>query len=443
MNKQAKKSYSARQLAVNALIDVERAGDFAQEAVQRQAVRALDERDRRFVRELVYGVLENRMYLDYLIDLVSARPIALMQPLLRTALRIGALELFFLHTPTHAAVNEVVSIVRKKLPQAGGFANAILRSLDRKRDQFALPAETDALDRIALRYSHPRWILQALRSRYSEEQLEELATQNNTPAPLGLFTLPQKGSRDQVRDELRVEGIEAKESGMSRYALVIKGGTITESRAFREGRVTVQSPPSICAAEAAVSAEAKNVLDLCAAPGSKSCVMASLMPQARIVANDLQEKKRRFIEENLRRMGLTNVVTTVRDATVFHEDWAQAFDVVLVDAPCSGLGLLRRKPDIRWNRKVEDIAALVELQRLILTNAIRYVRPGGRLVYSTCTLTKEENEDQALWLEEQTGWSREPFQGRTERCFSPLEDDGDGFYVVRFQAGEEARCSEH
>ncbi|MDY3051819.1 MAG: 16S rRNA (cytosine(967)-C(5))-methyltransferase RsmB [Ndongobacter sp.] len=442
MKAQLRKTPSARQLAVDALIDVERGGDFSQKAVQRQA-RALDERDRRFLRELVYGVLENRMYLDYLIDRVSSRPVSSMQPLLRSALRTGAFELFFLHTPTHAAVNEAVSVVRRRLPQAGGFANAILRALDRKRDQLALPAELDAMDRISLRYSHPRWILETLRSRYPEEQLEELAKQNNTPAPLCLFALPQKGSREEVCSELREEGIETKESEMSRYALVVQGGTVTESRAFREGRVTVQSPPSICAAEAAVSADAGHVLDLCAAPGSKSCVMASLMPQARIVANDLQEKKRQSIEENLRRMRLTNVVTTVRDATVFHEDWERAFDVVLVDAPCSGLGLLRRKPDIRWNRRAEDIAALAELQRSILTNAIRYVRPGGRLVYSTCTLTKEENEDQALWLEEHTGWSKEPFRGRMERCFSPLEDNCDGFYVVRFRAGEEAQCSEH
>lgn len=195
--------------------------------------------------------------------------------------------------------------------------------------------------------------------------------------------------------------------------------------------MTIQSQAGVRVAEIAVEGiEEGEILDLCAAPGGKAVAMKLLSPTCRVVANDVIEEKRQYLEENARRMKAPLDIH-IGDARIVRSEWKNRFDVVLVDAPCSGLGLLGRKPDIRWNRKREDIAALAILQKEILQTALQYVKPNGRLVYSTCTYGKKENEEVVATIPE--GWVPEPVEGQSVLRYSPLVDWSDGFFIARFR----------
>lgn len=419
-----------RMSALQALGEALRKEEFAKEAVD-AASKGLEPRDRGFLRELVYGVLENRMYLDHMLRKLSKRPLHALDRDVLNVLRMGLYEMLVLGTPAHAAINEAVECIRKKRPAAKGFVNGLLRNADRRRGEIAEVDTGDPLRDLSIRTSHPLWIVRRIFEYFGPEDARGILEKDNTPAPTGIFMVSTQDADTLIRELGEELGCEVKKSAVAERGLVAYGKNVAGTRAFREGRISIQSQPSLYAAERTADPEAKRVLDLCAAPGSKTAALAVLMPEAEITANDVSKEKTDKIRENAKRLGLENVVCSEHDAAVFYPEWEEAFDAVLVDAPCSGLGLLRRKPDIRWNRDAEDIDSLAEIQRAIVKNAVRYVKRGGRIVYSTCTYGRKENEDVAEIIARTPGFIPEP--GKETKRFNPLIEDCDGFFVASFR----------
>lgn len=424
------KTDEAREAALDVLVQGERKGEAVERALNRRAEKVADARDRAAMRRLVYGVLENRRYLDAMLDAFSARPMAKQKVTVRNILRLAVYELRFLETPPHAAVNQAVSLVPKKEQPARRYVNAVLRSFLRAGESAAELSIADHRKRLAVRYSLPDWMAEYLADCFSEEDWETLLSRQNETAPISLFVSPGY-SREALFEELLPTLTDLRFGTISPHCLLCTGGPITETPAFREGKITIQSQAGVRAAEvAAEGIENGEILDLCAAPGGKAVAMKLLSPSCRVVANDVVEEKRRYLEENAQRMH-TPLDINIGDARLFRPEWENRFDAVLVDAPCSGLGLLGRKPDIRWHRQREDIDELAILQKGIVQTALRYVKPGGRLVYSTCTYGRKENEEVIATISK--AWISEPMEGKPVLHYSPLVDWSDGFFVARFR----------
>ena len=424
------KADEARAGALAVLVQGERTGEAVERALNRHAQAMTDARDRASMRRLVYGVLENRRYLDAVLDTFSARPMAKQKGTVRNILRLALYELYFLETPPHAAVDQAVSLVPKKEQALKRYVNAVLRSLLRGGDKAKELPLADRLKRLAVRYSVPDWMAKYLALSFSESEWERLLAKQNEPAPISLFVSPDQ-SREALYTSLAPFLSGLRFGTISSHCLLCNSGMVTDTEAFREGKITIQSQAGVRAAEMTVEGiQEGEILDLCAAPGGKSVAMKLLAPSCRIVANDVVEEKRRYMEENAARMHAPLEIH-ISDARVFQAEWENRFDAVLVDAPCSGLGLLGRKPDIRWNRREEDIETLARLQKEILQTALRYVKPGGRLVYSTCTYGRKENEEVISTLP--TNWKPEPMEGKSVLRYSPLVEHSDGFFIARFR----------
>lgn len=406
-------------------------------------------RDAAFVRRLTYGVLENIRYLDFVLDKFLSRPTTSQKAPVRNILRLALYELIFLDTPVHAAINENVNLAKKLCPYAKNFINAILRKYDRKKeliseDMFSYPED------LSIRYSVPYWIFEYLSEEFSTEDLKKILELNNQDSPLSIFIA--KEERESLAGLLKEEGIDTYNSHISDRALLAKSGPISESKLFKEGRISIQSQASIKVAQIMTgSFENKRgkILDLCAAPGSKSVAMKLMAPGFEVIANDIEKEKLKYIRENSKRLSAPIEVTNL-DGRILHKEWLEEFDAVLVDAPCSGLGLIGRKADIRWNRKKEDIYELNKIQKELIKQAQLYVKPGGRLVYSTCTYGRLENEDIIAGLDKNI-WHPEPIggekfsdgpnlgkageegdEGANILKYSPLDEGADGFFMASF-----------
>lgn len=420
----------AREGALAVLVQCERSGEAVERAINHRVSDREELRDQATIRRLVYGVLENRRYLDAVLDAFSARPMAKQKSRVRNTLRLALYELLFLETPPHAAVDQAVSLVPRKEQATKRYVNAVLRSVLRAGEEATKIRITDRDKWLAVRYSLPDWMADYLATYFSKSEWKKLLAKQNEPSPISLFVAPQY-SREDLFETLSSSLSALRLGQISSHCFLCDGGRITESPAFQEGKITIQSQAGVRAAEIAVEGiEEGEILDLCAAPGGKSVAMKLLSPACRVVANDVVEEKRQYLEENARRMKAPLDIQ-IGDARIVRPEWENRFDVVLVDAPCSGLGLLGRKPDIRWNRQREDIDALATLQKEILQTALQYVKPNGRLVYSTCTYGKKENEEVVATIPE--GWVSEPVQGQSALRYSPLVDWSDGFFIARFR----------
>ncbi len=377
---------ASRAIAVDALVRVE-AGAYSHillpELLRKQP---LDPRDRAFVTELVYGTLRRQRTLDHLLARVSSRPIASLDPGVRAALRVGVYQLYAGSSP-HAAVGETVGVVAER---ARGFANGVLRSVSRLGPPWPLPTG-DSVHAIGTRESHPDWIVQTFADELGMEAARATLALDNEPPAVTLRVNPMRTTRAEATDELRASGIEVDDGTLVPHALVVRHtGDLGALAAVRAGRVSPQDQASQAVVAALDPQPGERVLDVAAAPGGKAAAAAEAMrDDGVVVAADLHPARVRTVARAVERLGLRTVAPIaadgrdlpVRDAT---------FDRVLLDAPCSGLGVLRRRPDARWRVQPHDVTQLAELQRALLTSAARAVRPGGRLVYSVCTLTRLE-----------------------------------------------------
>lgn len=365
-----------------------------------------EERDRRFFTHLVYTTLEHLPTIDAVIAAHSKTPLPKLKPYLLICLRLGICQLKYLEgVPERAAVNETVELVKQsKLRALTGYANGVLRAAQRSGCYFVMPDPLqEPVKALGLQYDMPEWIVSVWLRDYGREQTEALLQKMQQPGCVCLRANTLKAPIEAIGTEIEKEladKADLRQSAVVPEAFYVRGtGDISKWKLYQQGLITVQDESSMLAALATGVKPGDRVLDLCAAPGGKSTFMAQLMQnEGQISSRDVHPHRVKLIEENAERLGIRCLQAQVSDGTKPRAEDAESYDVVLLDAPCSGLGILRSKPDIKLHHSPEDIRQLTQLQRQLLPVAAAAVRPGGTLVYSTCTLNREENEAQVEWF---------------------------------------------
>lgn len=402
----------------------------------------LSSQDRALAYELVLGTLRRQRWLDCLIEHYAGRSAQGLDAAVRLALRLGLYQLRFLtRVPSSAVVNDSVNLVHAaRLRSAAAFVNAVLRRATREADYNPASGIEDALERIAVETSHPTWLIQRWVDAFGLEEASAFARSNNDTPPVA-FRVGKDDEKDTI-EELRAGGALLTPSKVAPDGWRVEGASAVWRSLAREGNIYVQDEASQLLAHVLGARAGERILDACAAPGSKTTHVAALTRgEAKIVAGDLYEHRLRTIFESAARQKLKNIETVALDATVPLPFAKGSFDRVLVDAPCTGTGTLRRNPEIRWRISEADIADLSRRQRLILANASQTVRPGGRLVYSTCSVEREENEEAVADFLEQ---NREFEQVRMDAPDELQTDSGalrtwphkegtDGFFIAAFE----------
>ena len=403
---------TAREAALRALEKCRRAGAWS-DAVLGSVMDAagLQGPERGLCAALCYGVLQNRTLLDYALQSRSAMPLNRVEPKVLDILRLSACQILLMEKiPAPAAVNEGVRLCRSLgFARAAGYVNAVLRAL--AADPRLPKPQGDSAQRLSILYSHPRWLVDLLLARLGEVETEELLRGNNRPAPLHLQVNTLNTTTQALERQLQAEGVKTERHPELPDCLIAEPtGALARLDSFRAGYFYVQDPAARLSVLAAAPRPGERVLDLCASPGGKSFAAAIASGGgAQITACDIHENKLHRLRTGAERLGIS-VETLAADARENRADWNGQFDLVIADVPCSGLGVIRKKPDIRW-KDPAPFGKLPALQRTILSNAARYVRPGGRLLYATCTLRPEENEEVAA-----------AFAGRED--FEALDFDG-------------------
>lgn len=393
----------SRRAAAEVLADL-RAGELLDPSFELRAA-PLDARDRRWAQELVYGMLRRRAMLDAILSDRVRGGLVRLDPDLTDLLRLGAYQLLHMRSvPAYAAIAQTVELTKERHGLgASKLANAVLRRLDREREMLDATVPTDPVDALALRHSHPRWLVARWVGRWGAEETERLLEANNIEAPL--VVRPYNIVREQLEATLETVGVEIVDAPLARDSLAIKSPvSLTELGAYRQGLFFVQDPAATLVAQYAAFPTGAEVADLCAAPGGKALELARIA--SFVVASDRSLQRIQRTQTNARRVDARNVLMMVADART---PAIRPVDAVLLDVPCTGTGTFRRHPDARWRLKVSDIAVLAATQRSILRAAADVVKPGGLLVYATCTLEPEENDAQIeAFLRENPEWTLEP-----------------------------------
>ncbi len=431
---------SARTTALAALIACRKQGGWADGILKEYIARdRLDRRDAALASRLCYGVLQNRMLLDYDISRFLNCPIQKLQPVVLDILRLGMYQLLFLDKiPVSAAVNEAVEQGKKYANRsAAGLINGVLRRTAREKDHICLP------DDLSIRYSHPKKLVDLLAESVGEDKIEALLDSHNRIPPTLIQVNSLVSSEEEVVNTLEQAGTDVKKHPWLDQAYSISGfGNLEHMELFRNGGFYVQDAAAKLAVCAAGIRPGMNVLDGCAAPGGKSFAAAIAMQNTgHIVSCDIHPHKIDLLRKGAERLRISNMEPTLQDASEFVPKWEQAMDVVIADVPCSGLGVIRKKPDIRY----KDLAALErlpEVQANILNNLCRYVKPGGVLLYSTCTILKRENEAIVdAFLSEHSAFTAEMFTlpgdlpGLKDGMITllPSIHDTDGFFICKLR----------
>lgn len=388
----------AREVALLTLNACQRQGGWSDGVLKKQLAAAeLDSRDAALATQLCFGVVQNQMLLDFYLSSFSNIALKRMEGKVVQALRLGAYQLLFLDKIPHsAAVNSCVDLVKKhcKNQRAVGMVNAVLRNLERKLDELPVIPSTDLTAYLSIRYSHPEWLVKEYILTLGQDEITDLLAANNSQPPMTVMVNTTKVTMEALVAELTACGVEAQmHPWLSDCLLLAKTGNVENLRAFQEGWFYVQDPASRMATMVLAPQAGDKLLDCCAAPGGKSFACAIAMEnQGEVISCDLHPHKKKLIQAGATRLSLDCIRPNTLDARTFKSEWEGTFDCVLVDAPCSGLGVIRKKPDIRY-KEPEQLDALPAIQMEILNNVCRYLKPGGKLLYSTCTVRPGENEE--------------------------------------------------
>ncbi len=416
-----------RKSAVKALIKVEADGGYSNLVIDSVIEQdGLERADAALATALFYGVLDRKITIDYILSKYSKQPIKKLPYLVAAALRIGVYQLLYMdRIPSFAAINESVTIVkRSKNSNASGYVNAVLRSVDREGDSI-IPAD-DSVKSISIRYSFPEWIVNRLVNQFGIDKVKAIFDAMLKKSSVYLRVNTCRCDCDLLIKSLADEGVIAeKTSVVDSLKITEISGAVDNIDCYKQGLFHIQDLSSqICAAALDLKVGMR-VLDICAAPGGKTFTAAEIMNgTGEIISCDLYEHRAKLISDGAKRLGLCNVKAVTGDASVYNESIGK-FDRVLCDAPCSGLGIMGRKPDIKYKSE-QEIADLPEIQYNILKNAAKYVKNKGKLVYSTCTLLREENEDVFnRFLVECNG-----FKAVSMKTLLPCDGDNDGFFIA-------------
>ncbi len=386
----------ARLIAVKTLYDIEEKKSFSNIKLNNYFKQYdPDPVDRAFATEILYGTVRWKLKIDYMIQKFSKLKIEKISPWVLSCIRAAVYQVFFMDkVPEFAAVNQAVELVKLKDKKASSFVNGVLRNILRNKEEFFNIQIKDRTKRLSIEYSHPEWFVDKFIKLHGEDFVKSLMKINNTPPEFIIRVNTLKCSREELMEKLTSRGVKCVE-GRLEEALILHGmSSIEKSEEFRSGLFTIQDESSMLAVKVLDPKPNEKILDLCSAPGGKSTGMAQLMKnKGEILSFDIHEHKLALINKSAERLGVNIIKARLKDSTVFDEEYMDYGDRVLLDAPCSGLGLIRKKPEIRWSIKPADIMELQKIQMNIIDNASKYVKKGGTLLYSTCTISREENED--------------------------------------------------
>ena len=472
-----------REAAYKALLAIERDGSYSNlELSKMLASDGLSNKG--FIREIVYGVTENKIYLDYILDKFIKKGAAKTKLQALIILRMGVYQILFMNSvPNYAAVNESVALARRFASGTDGFINGVLRNFIRNMDSATEIDVKEQLEHLSIRYSCQLKLVEELVSMLGFEHAKVLLEHAGHRPPLSIRVNVAKISVKELADRLRANGFEIDGSKLSDRVLLVKGGALTEANEYKEGLFSIQSEESCAIADFADAKSTELVVDLCAAPGGKAAAMAEQMlkpststepltktepgkqpststepltetepgkqpststepltktepgiASGKVIALELYEHRAALIEATARRLGLENIEVRCQDAVEQIDELVGKADLVLADVPCSGLGVIRRKPEMKY-RDEFDFDELVEIQKSILETGSSYLKPGGRLIYSTCTINPRENELMVKDFLER----HEEFISEKEVKLSPFDNGYDGFYMNKLKKIE-GRC---
>ncbi len=418
---------SDREIAYQILLEIETKGAYSNIELKNAMLKGNIDSEP-FVRELVYGVIENKLYLDYILDQLIDKGIKSVDIKVLIMIRLGIFQIIFMNSvPDYAAVNETVNFSKKILKGRDKFVNAIMRAYIRNRNELKLPdREENIIKYLSIRYSCDESIIKMLIEQYGLDNAKKYLKFVNTSPPLFIRINISKITPHDFKKELEAENIEFEDSNLSNRCLDIKASGITNLTQFKDGKFSIQSEESCMIVDMLKVKPSDTVIDVCAAPGGKTLAIAEEMScTGSVLAFDKYKSRIKLIDKEAKRLDLECIKTQVADAKENIKELIGKADCVLVDAPCSGLGVVRRKPEIKYKDFSDSGKVIASEQLSILNNVSKYVKKGGKLLYSTCTINKFENEDVIKKFLQ----SHDNFEKTVERLLLPFRDGKDGFYA--------------
>lgn len=387
---------NSREIAYKVLLDIEKNKNYSNMAINKHFKDVkLSNQDRGLATEIIYGVIENKYYIDYMIDKLSKVKTNKMEIYVKTLLRMGIYQIMFLNSISdYAAVNETVNLAKKKNSKVSGFINGILRNVIRQKETIGEIKIKDDIDYLAVKYSYDKWMIRNWMIHFGKDFTKELLEANGQRPSIYLRTNTLKITRDELIEKLEQQNVKASKVHVVDEAIKVENLKDIENNVlYKEGLFTIQDISSMLVGKVMNPKEKSLVLDVCSAPGGKTTHIATLMKNTgQVVSRDIYEHKLKLIKASSKRLNLTNVDVQEFDGLSLDKDSIGKFDYVLADVPCSGLGIIRRKPEIKYKEK-EEFRDLPPIQKKILENASKYVKKGGTLIYSTCTIQDNENID--------------------------------------------------
>ena len=441
-----------RELILGILLSVTRDGEYSHIALQNvlNKYQYLDKKERAFITRVTEGTLERMIEIDYIIDQFSKVKVNKMKPVIRCIMRSAVYQLKYMDSvPDSAVCNEAVKLATKKgFSTLKGFVNGVLRNIARNLDNLTYPDKTDYVSYLSVKYSMPTWILKEWLECYGKETVETMLEDFLKEKPTTIRLNSNVMSKEELVDSLEKEGVHVENHPYLPYALWISSyDYLADLESFRQGAFYVQDISSMLVAHIANPKKNDTIIDVCAAPGGKALHMAELLcDTGHVEARDLTDYKVNLIQENILRSGVTNMEAVKWDATVLNEDSIGKVDIVIADLPCSGLGVIGKKTDLKYKMTKETQGELVNLQRQILSKVVDYVKEEGTLVYSTCTIHAGENMGNVHWLlQEYPQFELVPIEVfLCEDLKSSVQDKGclqllpgvhqsDGFFIAKFR----------
>ena len=432
---------NARDIVLSILLDIEGNNTFSNIAITKALKKHQFEakKDRAFITRLAQGITESKIRLDYIIDSFSKTPSEKCKPLIRALLRMGVYQIMYMDAvPDSAVCNEAVKLAKKhNFGNLAGFVNGVLRAVARNKDNIAMPGKENMSEYLSVNYSMPEWLCKKIMEDYGEKGEKIIAAsfdERKTALRANTLKITREKLKEYIKDEGSVIDIIMEDGIYDENALLVSGYDFIRSMpGYRQGLFFIQDESSMCAIKAAGIKPYQTVVDVCAAPGGKTLNAACYMEgKGKIYARDISDEKLTLIEENVERLDIRDIICIEKwDAKKVDEKLVRKADVVIADLPCSGLGIMGRKNDIKYRIKQEQLDELVALQRDILSSVKQYVKKGGVLLYSTCTINPQENKENTKWFLE----NNSEFKLCTERQLLQGVDKCDGFYYAVLQRG--------
>lgn len=426
---------TGREIVLETLLLITRDGEYSHIALKNvlDKYQYLEKKERAFISRVVNGTLERMIEIDYIINQFSKVKVCKMKPVIRMILRSSVYQLKYMDSVPDAAVcNEAVKLTaRKGFKTLKGFVNGVLRNISRNPEAVRFPERSDTCAFISVKYSLPEWIVNQWLSVYDEDTVIRMGEEFLKEKPVSIRCNTEKLMPGELKEILFNEGVAVTEDTELSYAFSIAGyDYLAGLESFRKGYFYVQDVSSMLAVEWTGVERGDYVIDVCAAPGGKALHVAELLKgTGHVEARDLTDYKTALIEENIEKSGLTNIEAVKWDARMPDDSVSGRADIVIADLPCSGLGVLGKKPDLKYRMTEAKETELSKLQKQILSVVSRYVKPGGKLLYSTCTIHRGENEENALWFAKEYP----EFTLIREKQLLPGKDRTDGFYIAVFR----------